>query len=119
MTPHEFRYGGSYRDSLSELSKRVAAIELVPCHSVSFRDYAALRRLQSTICAREFVREHVVPRAEDGKAVVVLMHGARRWELQTTSEGVVACSGQNITLSKKSRAGKAVLRYLGIDAEDA
>jgi hypothetical protein len=76
----EKRYGGSYYDGLSHLSKRMAAIELVPYHSVSFLDHVALKRLRSSQLARKFVLENVLPQALVGKAVVVVTFGAKYWD---------------------------------------
>jgi hypothetical protein len=108
----------SYYDSLRELSKRVAAVELVPYHSTSFPYRAEMRQgLRSSECARAFVLKTVIPRAVRGEAVVIVTRAAKDWGLGTKgSRGVVVCPNpQNVTLSTDSPAGKAILFHLRVD----
>lgn len=108
----------SYYESLSELSKRVAAIELIPYHSISFPYGIAMKRLlQSSRYARQFVCDMVIPRAVKGEAVVIVTRAVKDWALpRTRSKNIIVCpSPQNPSLSRNSKAGKAILLKLRID----
>ncbi len=110
----DHKHEGSYVGALDELSRRVAAIELVPYHSVSFRDHAAMARLPSAQHAREFVSDVVFPRVRDGNAVAVLTRQISGWQLPRcdSERFVVASQGRGVTLSRRSRGGQAILRHL-------
>ena len=108
----------SYYQSLSELSKRIAAVELVAYHSVKFPYSKKMKEsLTSSQCARKFVKDSIIPRAVSGKAVLVLTRACQDWELDhEPSENIVKCPNpQNVTFSSKSPGGKAILLRLGID----
>lgn len=109
-----------YREILSEISKRVAAIELVPYHSISFPYGKRMRRLlPSSQYARDFARKELLPRVNKGEVVLIVTRAVKDWALpQQKSENVVVCPNpQNVSFAVQSQAGKAILLRLGIDPE--
>ncbi|HTS50255.1 MAG TPA: hypothetical protein VMH05_20050 [Bryobacteraceae bacterium] len=105
----------SYYQSLSELSKRIAAVELFPYHSATFPYGKRMKReLPSSHCARKFVTDTIIPRAARGEAIVILTRGFQDWKLP--AEQIVKCPNpQNVTFSSRSPSGKAILTQLGVD----
>lgn len=94
---------------------RIAALELVPYHSVNFtvpsRIFNSLRSVQ---LVRSFVHEELLPRARAGDCLVIVTRGVKHWQLPkhrnivayTTSEA------RSAHLSPNSRGGSAILKFL-------
>lgn len=78
----------SYISALREISRRVAAIELNPYHSISRPNLNSLGQLPSTIAARQFVRSNLLPRAAEGRAIVVVTRGGDKWGIEDNVSGV-------------------------------
>ena len=64
------KYKGRYFDALRELSQRIAAIELVPYHSIAFKEHRLVRLLPSTAQARDLVQSNLLKRAASGEVLV-------------------------------------------------
>ena len=107
--------GITYAEARNELGTKVASIELLPYHSTSFNDANHwIRDLPSVNLAREFVKDYVIPRVKDGKAIAIVTRKANIWDLPEHS-GVVRYSSQEARaahLSPNSPGGKAILNRL-------
>jgi hypothetical protein len=108
-----------YRDGLRRLSDRVAVIELVPYHSFRFRDAGLFTKkrgyLSSSENAMRFVRNALVPGANEGEVLIVVARGANRWALEPVAKNIVVlCGGEarGAHLSPKTPAGRAILGHL-------
>lgn len=106
----------SFASARRTLASRLASIELIPYHSARFSNRGHLiERLRSAELARDFVRQVVVPRVKQGKAIAIVARQARAWDLPSVS-GVVKYTGaeaRGAHLTPASRGGKAILRQLG------
>ncbi|WP_413870926.1 hypothetical protein [Albidovulum sp.] len=78
----------SYMSALREISRRVAAIELNPYHSISRPNLKPLAQLPSTIAARKFVASDLLPRAAEGRAIVVVTRARADWGIDGNVKGV-------------------------------
>lgn len=105
----------SFAEARSRLAGELTCIELIPYHSPSFRDPGNWRRLlPSALLARSFVRDHVVPRAHTGKAVVVVARQGQVWDLPR-HDNIIRYEGAESRaahLTPKSRGGRAILEHL-------
>jgi hypothetical protein len=110
------KYNGNYRSALRSLSKRLACVELIPYHSVSFKDHSLIKLLPSIKKAQEFVLTSLVHDAKVGKRTLIVTRQVRSWGLMKMP-GVVIYEGghtRGASLSKKSEGGKAILERYGI-----
>jgi hypothetical protein len=105
----------TYAEARAELAGKIASIELLPYHSTSFRDGDGwVRQLDSAMLAREFVHDYVMPKVENGKAIVIVTRQAKVWNLPTTS-GVIRYTGteaRGAYLTPHSHGGRAILNRL-------
>lgn len=114
------KYEGSYLAALEELSRRVAAIELVPYHSTSFGDHKLVELgLPSSVAAQNFVKASLLPRAAAGEATIIVTRRPRDWGLDTKRKrrGVVCYRGgltRGASLGPKTSGGQVILRRLGL-----
>lgn len=116
------RYNGSYLSALEELSKRVAAIELVPYHSISFAAHKLVKQhLPSSVAARSFVKTHLIPRATAGEITIVVTRRVADWGFSAANKhrGVICYRGgltRGASLGPSTPGGRAILKRLGIKA---
>jgi hypothetical protein len=107
--------GVSFAEARSELGRKIASIELLPYHSTSFRDGDHwIRDLQSVKLARYYVKDYVLPRVANDKAIAIVTRQASVWNLPEHS-GVIRYSGQEARaahLSPSSPGGKAILGHI-------
>jgi hypothetical protein len=75
------KYKGRYLDALRELSRRIAVIELVPYHSIAFKEHRLVRVLPSTARARDLVQLNLLKRAPSGRVLVIAMRKVTAWGL--------------------------------------
>ncbi len=112
------KYEGSYLAALEELSRRVAAIELVPYHSTSFGDHKLVELgLPSSVAAQSFVKGSLLPRAAAGEVTIIVTRRPRDWGLDTKRKrrGVVCYRGgltRGASLGPKTSGGQAILKRL-------
>lgn len=107
----------TFSDARRYLAKRFASIELFPYHSTtSTNAITAARGLRSAQLAIEFVHNVVLPRVQQGKAIVIVTRKVRIWDLPEHPR--VIKYGRNEAraahLSLKSPGGRAILEFLGI-----
>jgi hypothetical protein len=78
------KFSSSYTKCLSHLAKRVACLQLVPYHSVSFKSDILIRGqdiLVSTQAVRNFAEQELTAKAKRGEALVFIMRRKRDWAL--------------------------------------
>ncbi|KAB2886834.1 MAG: hypothetical protein F9K34_00995 [Albidovulum sp.] len=69
----------NYYSALREISRRVAAIELCPYHSVSRPDLGLIGQLPSTDAARKFLKQDLLPRAREARAIILVTRSSKHW----------------------------------------
>lgn len=113
------KYKGRYFDALRELSQRIAVIELVPYHSIAFKEHRLVRRLPSTARARDLVQSNLLKRAASGQVLVIAMRKVAAWGLAAIKHpGVVryaAAQSRSASLRSTFLGGRAILQRFGID----
>lgn len=104
----------SYRAALQALSKRVAAVELFPYHSVASPP-DRLVRVPSAKAALHFVQEHLLERVMVGSATVVVTRRAAAWGIPAGTPNVVTYGGgqtRSASISLQTSGGQAILKRL-------
>ena len=106
-----------FSEARARLARELVSIELLPYHSAKFRDADKwLEKLTSVNLAREFVKDVVIPRARDGKAVVIVTRQVKAWKLpEDLPPNVIRynpAEAQAAHLSPNSRGGRAILDHL-------
>lgn len=114
------REGTTYQTALSFLAKNLACLELMPYHSKSFRAHSLLGRLHSTRAMIDYVQTVLVPRAQSGKALIVVARDASFWELPEHDNIVVyeGYEARSAHLTFNSRGGRAIARRFGLEVKD-
>jgi len=110
------KFHGCYRDALRNLSKRVAMLELVPYHSISFRDHKALPHLASAKQAGLFARGELSTKAADDEAAVIITRRLRDWAVPDGRNIYKYDRGlwRGASLGKKTKGGRAILEKYGL-----
>ena len=110
---------GRYFDALRELSRRIAVIELVPYHSIAFKEHRLVRLLPSTARARDLVQSNLLKRAASGRVLVIAMRQVSAWGLDATKyPGIVryaTAQSRSASLRSTSLGGRAILERFGIE----
>ena len=102
------RFGGRYGAALTDLARRICAVEQVPYRSQDARIPSGLRSSEE---ARRFVRS-----LSDDRTIIVL-RSARGWSVPPGPNVVTYTSGQarGASLGPTTPGGMAILRAFGID----
>jgi hypothetical protein len=111
------KFNGRYIDALRDLSRKLACVELIPYHSQSFRAHAVIDHLPSVKMVRKFVRESLVPAANEGERTIIVTRQASAWDLPPGTKNVVIYKGgetRGASLSTNSKGGRAILSHYGI-----
>ncbi|MBZ5531215.1 MAG: hypothetical protein LAO20_07275 [Acidobacteriia bacterium] len=112
------KFGGRYLDALRDLAHRVAAVELIPYHSISFRDHGLLKDLPSINQARRFAQAELAPRAKKGDVTIIVTRQSKVWGLgESKSRNIVPYEGgltRGASLGSLTPGGKAILKRYGI-----
>jgi hypothetical protein len=111
------KFNGSYLVALSNLSRRLACLELVPYHSSSFGDRSLIEQLPSVKLARQFASGTLVPAANAHKCTLIVTRQAKTWGLPDGTKNAIVYEGghtRGASLSITSRGGQAILRSYGI-----
>jgi hypothetical protein len=109
------QYRGRYVDALKAVSRRVAAIDLVPYHSAHFRTRPEMTDLPSAAAAREWVHNSLVSRAKRGKVVLVVTRKTKVWDIKPIRDLIICYSASEAIaahLTSNSRGGKTILKRL-------
>lgn len=105
----------SYQSALQLMSRKISCLQLVPYHSKKFRSKRVIQDLRSRSDVISYVQEVLKPKAQNGKALVVVARGAKFWGL-ATDENIIICSNAQaraVHLGLNTQAGKAIARRLG------
>ncbi len=109
------RRAESFADARRQLAGELACIELLPYHSKKFgRSEGWLRKVPTVKLGPEFVHDTVLPRVRSGEAIVIVMRGARVWDVPEIN-GVTTYPGglaQGASLKPNSKGGRAILDHL-------
>jgi len=111
------KFKGKYLDAMRSLSRRLAIIELIPYHSVSFQGHGLIKSLPSAIAARQFIHEKVLPDTSAGKKTIILTRQAVGWDLRQGNKNLVIYQGgqtRGVSLGPSTTGGEAILRSYGI-----
>lgn len=101
--------------AMRDLSKRLAAIEMVPYRSKSFSANKLVSELPSAIAARNYVRGELLPRAKSGELTIIVLRKVKEWNLPRAHAVIYeGGSSRGAHLSVNSSGGKAILRRYGI-----
>lgn len=105
----------SYLEALKLLSRRIAAVELVPYRSKSFSASKLINKLPSAIAARKYVHDELVPRSRNGEITLIVTRKAKEWGV-SASDAVVygKTEARSAHLTRNSKGGVAILKRLGI-----
>jgi len=106
----------SYQDALKHLAKRIACLELVPYHSRTFSAHGLLGQLPSSQAICAFVSRIVVPKAKNGRAIIISTRGNDMWNLPK-HRNIIVYQGTEVRaahLGLKSRGGQKIARFLGL-----
>lgn len=114
----EEKFKGRYLKAIQDLAHRVAAIELIPYHSISFRQHRLIRSLPSSHRAQEFARNTLVARAQDATAQIIITRRHKEWGIgsRTTGNIVIYTGGltRGASLGRETPGGKAILKQYDI-----
>lgn len=108
--------GTTYQQAMSQLSQRLACLELIPYHSKSFRAGALLNNLPSAQAMLAFVHEILLPKAEDDKAIIIATRSVKNWRLPKHKNIIIYEGGETRSahLTLTSRGGKAFALHFGL-----
>ncbi len=103
------KFRGDYGRALDLLARRIAAVELVPYHSTSFRGST---NYPSARAAREFISDAVAL----GRQTVIVTRRARDWGAAASDKVILYAGGaaRGASLSPRSRGGQAILTALNV-----
>lgn len=110
----------SYSRAREKFANQLAAIELLPYHSASFRDADRwIESLPSVALAQEYARKVLLPRARAGNAIVIVTRRAQDWGIPPGKGTVIysASEARAAHLSPASRGGEAILDFVLDDVE--
>lgn len=111
------KFKGRYLHALRDLSARLAHVELVPYHSPSFRSHALIDDLPSVKAASQFVRDSLVPAANDGTKTIIVTRQEAAWGLPKATKNLVIYRGgqtRGASLGPGTPGGRAILQHYGI-----
>jgi hypothetical protein len=108
--------GLSYVKATKIIAKRIAALELVPYHSMNSGHISRLiKDLPSAQLMKNYVKHEVLPRVAQNKALLVIASGSSMWKIPNGLPNVVyqPKNHRMANLSMKSKgAGKRILDRL-------
>lgn len=105
----------NFSDALKHLSKRIACLEYVPYHSKSYGlSKAIIKKMRSPKLMFNFVQGYVVPKAIQGKAIIIATRHVNVWNLPR-HPNIIKYKGsqpRGAYLNLKSPGGKKIARIL-------
>lgn len=105
----------SFRESLAFIAQNVAILEAAPYHSTSFDvSKKVISQLQSSKAIYAFVREELLPRALEGKVLLIVLRANWFWGLKASAKVIIyeQSEARGSSLSLNSRGGKAIQSFL-------
>ncbi|OQZ03028.1 MAG: hypothetical protein B6D34_09235 [Candidatus Brocadia sp. UTAMX1] len=108
--------GITYQRAMSILSKNLACLELLPYHSKSFGSGSLLKVLPSVKVMQNFVHEVLIPKAKDGKVIIIATRSVKKWQLPKHKNIITYEGGETRSahLSPSSRGGMAIANHLSL-----
>ncbi len=113
----EGKFSGRYLYALRDLSSRLAIVELVPYHSLSFQGHALIDCLPSVAQARCYVHDVLLPATKTGVKTVIVTRQKDAWGLKDRGEHLEIYSGgqtRGASLGPGTPGGGAILKRYGI-----
>jgi hypothetical protein len=107
--------GSSYVEATKLVSKRIAALELVPYHSGNSTHISGLaRKLESSRLMKAYANEVIIPRAKSGEALFVVASGRSMWGVTSRHPNVVYPpeNSRRALFDVGNGAGQKILRRL-------
>lgn len=106
----DHKFNGDYPKALACLSRRVACLELVPYHSVSFGTSRKLTQIPSANAARRFAQQA----SEDRK--VIVPRAVKDWDIGCGKHVITydANQARSASLGPDSLGGRAILELYGL-----
>lgn len=104
-----------YLDALKLLSRRMAAIEIVPYHSRGFGSRALIEKLPSAVVAKKFIEHDLVKKAKKGELTLVITRQATLFDLPKDCKDIVVYEGRHArgaSLGPETRGGSAMVRRI-------
>jgi hypothetical protein len=114
------QFDGRYLDALRDISKRLAHVELVPYHSLSFNAHRLIEDLPSVQAVRHFAQEALVKAANQGDKTIIVTRQVASWGLPRDTRNLIlyeAGHTRGASLGRKSRGGRAILDRYGISSD--
>jgi hypothetical protein len=97
------------------LAREMACIQLVPYHATHLKMAHDMESLLASMeAAISFVQEVLLPRAQRGEILIVVVQKARYWSLPERDNIVIYGPGEYLGayLTPKTRGGEAIIRWL-------
>jgi hypothetical protein len=111
------KFGGRYLDALRDVSKRLANVELVPYHSLSFNAHRLIEDLPSVHTVRRFAQKALVTAANQGDKTIIVTRQVASWGLPPETSNLIVYKGghtRRVRLGRNSIGGRAILARYGI-----
>lgn len=102
-------------EALRFVGEEIALLQLVPYHSASFGlPRRLVEQLESVRLARTFLNDVLLPRARNGKALVVCTRAAKRWRLDNEDSVLVygPAQARGASIGPNTQGGKRILERL-------
>lgn len=106
----------TYQEAMSQVSKKLACLELFPYSSNSFGANSMLNKLSSTSLMLKYIQEVLIPKVKKDKAIVIATRRVKDWNLPK-HKNIIAYEGSETRaahLSLTSRGGKEIAKHLGL-----
>ena len=110
---------GSYIDAMRSLSRRLACVEIVPYHSLKFKNSSFLHELPSVKAAKSFVRKTLLPGLESDNRTLIVTRQSKEWGLEKLDGKVIVYEGgqtRGASLGPSTEGGRAILSRFGIES---
>lgn len=105
----------NYVGSTKEIAQKVALLELIPYHSISYRlSEKVEEQVESRNVMKEFVKDYVYKKVQNDKACIIITRKVKIWDLPN-HKNIIAYEGgetRGAHLTSKSRGGLKILDYL-------
>jgi hypothetical protein len=105
----------SFSEARRFLASHLVCIEMIPYHSVSFKNSRKLIDLPSAQLARNFVKEHLFKRALKGEVLIVVTRKINVLGLEVVENKVInytSGEARGAHLTPKSPGGSAIINFL-------
>jgi len=110
--------GKSYEDSLSFVSKKIVALELIPYHSINCNSNSVIKKLDSTAEMLRFINEYVIPKTKINQCCLIITRATKLFDIDPNNKNIVlfkANQSRAAHLSTKNSATeKKISEFLGI-----